>query len=137
MDDNQDNTPNPEVQKLHDAIEADPGHVDFVHDVETEAELDEILEEANEPRVDLPWPQYKCHKIVRAIQVAKVRAPRKGTVTLELVSGYNMDVTTEWAQTHSVQSGGYLIEYADDYISFSPQEAFEDGYGLIVEGGEG
>ena len=33
-----------------------------------------------------------------------------------------------WLDKHNPEVGGYLVVYKDGYISFSPAEAFEDGY---------
>jgi hypothetical protein len=40
-------------------------------------------------------------------------------------------VTAAWVNQHKPQAGGYWVVYKDGYQSFSPKEAFEDGYALI------
>lgn len=40
----------------------------------------------------------------------------------------------EFMQKHKPEVGGYMVFYADSYISYSPAAAFEEGYTLIEEG---
>lgn len=40
-------------------------------------------------------------------------------------------VDDAYVQKHNPQAGGYFVVYADGYKSFSPSQAFEEGYTLI------
>jgi len=75
-------------------------------------------------------PLYQSHKKVRA---AKIEATRRDWaeqgVTVEGL-GY-VSMGEEWMVRHKPEVGGYLVEYAEGYRSFSPSEAFEAGYKAI------
>lgn len=76
-------------------------------------------------------PRYKCHKEVWALKIAKILPdPEKGTayITPE-EEGYGMfEVNADYISKHNPQPGGYYVLYKDGYKSFSPAEAFEEGY---------
>lgn len=82
-------------------------------------------------------PEYVCHKRVRAALINgwARNADGTGTVTLRL-QGDNGDiyraVDAAYLTKHSVSLsellGGYFVEYADGYVSWSPPKAFEQGY---------
>ena len=40
-------------------------------------------------------------------------------------------IDAAYLRKHNPQAGGYYVVYADGYKSFSPAEAFEDGYTRI------
>lgn len=85
-------------------------------------------------------PRYKCHKEVHAL---KIKAVTHNSVLAQL-SGNESDgsalivpedegyaefrVDAEYVRKHNPQPGGYYVVYSDGYKSFSPAEAFEDGY---------
>lgn len=80
-------------------------------------------------------PRYRCHKEVWALKIKRVYRtdPDKTATPNELLSfedeGYApLAVTYEWARKHRPQAGGYYVVYKDGYASYSPAEAFEDGY---------
>ena len=82
-------------------------------------------------------PRYKCHKEVNAAKISRIEPyGTDGSRTLFFESddgktaGSN-DMTADWVMKHSPQVGGYYVVYADGYRSFSPAEAFEDGYTKI------
>lgn len=72
-------------------------------------------------------PQWKCHKLVRAakIQEIVIRVP---VAEIVLFTGDTVTVGHDWIERHKPEVGGYLIKYEDDYVSYSPTKAFEDGY---------
>jgi hypothetical protein len=73
-------------------------------------------------------PLYKCHKKVRAAQIIDI-IDGEHSVGLTLKDQPNIQhVTHEWTFKHEVMIGGYFVVYEDGYTSFSPQEAFENGY---------
>ena len=42
-------------------------------------------------------------------------------------------VSGDYLAKHNPQPGGYWVQYADGYTSFSPAQAFEEGYALISQ----
>ncbi len=84
------------------------------------------------------YPQYKSHKIVEAFKIGEiilhpewgskhVLCPEAPGLPTKLVDGAYM-------AKHCPQVGGYYVRYPDGYESWSPAEAFEDGYTLIQAG---
>lgn len=76
-------------------------------------------------------PEYRCHKKVRALKIASVEfvAENKVVLTYEGIDGSSLyDVTKK----PTPEPGYYVVQYEDGYISFSPAEAFEEGYTLIT-----
>lgn len=79
-------------------------------------------------------PRYKCHKEVWAL---KIKAIEQGTSPVEGGSwllvpeeeGFApVEVSHAWFEKHKPQACGYYVVYKDGYRSYSPAEAFEDGY---------
>lgn len=93
-------------------------------------------------------PQYKCHKEVWALKIEEVicHADPDPAVTIEefaktpAFQGGHLMFTkqgfapipfdAEWFHKHDPKPGGYYVVYQDGYKSFSPAEAFEEGYTL-------
>ncbi len=76
------------------------------------------------------YPKYSCHKTVEAFQIAGIATDDQpghllltGTPDLP-----DVRVTPEWMAKHQPQEGGYFVQYADGYQSYSPAHAFETGY---------
>lgn len=95
---------------------------------------------------DLPF--YQCHKQVRALKIVGVEDLPATTINADDGSAFRrpggirllfeapfdpIDKTAEWAIRHDVKAGGYYVVYEDGYASFSPADAFEDGYTRIIE----
>lgn len=90
--------------------------------------------------VSIEMPKYKCHKEVWALKIKKVVKPfDENGRTLDYPSAiifpenenYSpFEVSPEFVDKHNPQAGGYYVVYKDGYVSFSPAEAFEDGYTL-------
>ena len=88
-------------------------------------------------------PRYKCHKEVRALKIARIefdhdkaRAENRetdGSATITPAEGgYTpFKVDANYVHKHKPQAGGYYVVYKDGYRSWSPAEAFEDGYTRI------
>jgi len=81
-------------------------------------------------------PQYKCHKIVGAAKVERVEVVREhpnrdAIFVLILEGGRTLNVQPHFYYEKCVTVGGYIVRYEDGYWSFSPADAFEDGYSLI------
>jgi len=81
-------------------------------------------------------PKYKSHKTVWALKIADLQ--HSGTPDQESdgsmwmvpeESGYaRIHFSREYVQKHKPEVGGYYVLYKDGYKSFSPADAFEDGY---------
>jgi hypothetical protein len=85
--------------------------------------------------------RYQSHKIVEAAKITslEIRGDAK-ELTLEgepetyLLEGAVLE-RISMASAQSVANGrivdGWLVIYPDGYVSWSPAEAFEDGYGVV------
>ena len=88
-------------------------------------------------------PAYKSHKTVRALKIASIEqtpadepaAVAGGTWRLipEDKSYDPITVSHSYVLKHNPQPGGYYVVYADGYASFSPAQAFEEGYTATAE----
>lgn len=79
-----------------------------------------------------PLPTYQCHKQVKAAKINAadwVSHPQQVCLSLE-VNGrpQPLFVGIDWANKHQPEKGGYVVQYADGYLSYSPAKAFEEGY---------
>lgn len=99
--------------------------------------------------IDFLMPEYKAHKTVRALKIRDVTAhahpdpnvrldefvesPDFNGAHLHFDDGLVQAVGAEWFRKHRPQAGGYYVVYKDDYSSFSPAEAFEEGYTSLEE----
>ena len=80
-------------------------------------------------------PLYNCHKQVRAARISKIEGFSDGDAYLQFnwegQEGINaVHVSREYMRKHEPKWGGYYIRYKDGYESYSPAEAFEEGYSL-------
>lgn len=86
-------------------------------------------------------PQYRCHKIVGALQIKKATRKRisetddrkSAVVEFKDPAYAPREMPHEWAHRFFDQCapGAYLVEYQGGYVSVSPQAEFEAGYALI------
>jgi len=80
-------------------------------------------------------PKYKCHKEVRAAKITEIESHESdGTGSHTMIFGEiqgKQFLTDEWKEKHNPEVGGYYVVYEDGYTSYSPAEAFEDGYTKI------
>lgn len=74
-------------------------------------------------------PQFKSHKIVGAAKVQAISWIDESAVQLTL-EGVESEFTVDSKEIdkHRPDVGWYLVRYEDGHISFSPAEAFENGY---------
>lgn len=79
-------------------------------------------------------PRYKCHKEVWALKIAdiKVIGADETLITPAEVGFAPFTVDGDYMRRHQPTIGGYYVVYADGYKSFSPAQAFEEGYTLIA-----
>jgi len=76
-------------------------------------------------------PLYQCHKQVRAAKITGIDH-QDSLLALNAIEGW-IQVTSEWMQKHNPGIGGYYVQYADGYTSYSPAQAFEENYTPITE----
>jgi len=91
-------------------------------------------------------PRYRCHKEVRALKIKEVildsvlaekeeRETDGGAILIFEATSNQLSeqkVDYSYMKKHSPKAGGYYVVYEGGYTSFSPAEAFEKGYTLIV-----
>jgi len=88
---------------------------------------------------------YMCHKRVKAAQILSVTPdPENGRMALHFGGGERLYVDTEWLTNRvrvpvgedaaAAAEGGYFVRYEDGYCSWSPADAFEQGYSRIGGG---
>lgn len=87
-------------------------------------------------------PRYKCHKQVWALKIKEIRQHDEES---EFDGGSWLIVPEEdgyapfqvshvnYVLKHKPEAGGYYVVYADGYRSYSPAQAFEDGYSRIED----
>lgn len=85
--------------------------------------------------------RYKSHKIVQAGKIIKIQhgvksmsdplGQRVGVIIIEGGEQFAVDWTQQQLQKADV--GGYLVQYGDGYLSYSPANAFEEGYTELPE----
>lgn len=80
-----------------------------------------------------PMREYECHKRVRAAKITEINTSVPRGVDLTFAGGITINVTAEWYTKHRPDIGGYYVQYADGYTSFSPALAFETGYTLVAQ----
>jgi len=90
---------------------------------------------------DREMPKYKSHKVVRALKIAKIvkdseievgRKADGSAMITPAEDGYApFKVDHDYMARHKPYVGGYYVVYEGGYTSFSPAEAFEDGYTKI------
>lgn len=77
-------------------------------------------------------PRYRSHKDVWALKIKDVISNDGGTMLVPEDSGYSaFAVSGDYIRKHQPTIGGYYVRYKDGYESFSPAQAFEEGYTLI------
>ncbi len=81
-------------------------------------------------------PRYQCFKVVHALKIRHVLRHEDGSavITPEDHEYSDFAVDAAFMAKHDPKAGGYYLIYKDGYKSFSPAEAFEDGYTLIPNG---
>lgn len=87
----------------------------------------------NETAAMAQMPQYQSHKKVWALKIKKVHQDEGGVgLTFEDQRFAARAFTNSQLQNRPApKEGHYMVQYDDGYISFSPGEAFENGYTKI------
>ncbi len=76
-------------------------------------------------------PKYRCHKEVYALKIAELKTDSSGITLIPADTSYApFGLSSEYVTKHSPEAGGYWVSYKDGYTSYSPAEAFEEGYTL-------
>jgi hypothetical protein len=85
-----------------------------------------------EPQIGIEMPKYRCHKTVWALKIKEI-AVRDGKIAIvpEDTRYDAFPVEDSYIQKHKPEAGGYFVQYADGYKSYSPARAFEEGYELV------
>lgn len=81
-------------------------------------------------------PTYKCIKNVKAFKIKSMQKindndndkDNKFILALKGDEQCVVYVKEDYVKKHNPQIGGYYVLYKDDYESWSPAEAFEEGY---------
>lgn len=81
-------------------------------------------------------PRYKCHKEVWALKIKAIEPTfheggmvQSGAMIFPEEAGYApFHVEQAYVEKHQPKAGGYYVVYKDGYKSWSPADAFEDGY---------
>ena len=77
-------------------------------------------------------PKYRCHKTVWALKIKDVVVQgSKNVIVPENTRYAPFSVDEAYIQKHKPEAGGYFVQYADRYQSYSPAKAFEEGYELV------
>lgn len=97
------------------------------------------MTDQNEPAREMP--RYKSHKTIWALKIKSIvfdadlareddnRETDGSAMITPEESGYApFKVNHAYVKKHEPKAGGYYVVYADGYQSWSPAEAFEDGY---------
>jgi hypothetical protein len=95
-------------------------------------------------QVSAELPRYKCHKEVWALKIKDLipqtaeslvgsdgPSPDGAMLYPEEPAYAPFHGHQEYVDKHEAQIGGYYVVYKDGYKSFSPADAFEDGYARI------
>lgn len=88
----------------------------------------------DETQPQCEMPKYTCHKEVWALKIAAAEIHKDGSVTIMPAGGYaKLMLPPEWGVRFkpSDTDPGYYVVYQDGFQSWSPSEAFENGYTLI------
>ena len=92
--------------------------------------LEKDMNDENAAKMEMP--RYRSHKEVWALKIADIQHDHEGSTITPTNKEYApFRVDTAYVDKHRPRIGGYYVVYADGYKSWSPPEAFEEGYTLI------
>jgi hypothetical protein len=86
-------------------------------------------------------PKYQCHKQVWALRIKNIEVFEQGSpnalagaacITPFEIGYAPFFVDQAYLDKHNPQIGGYYVVYDDGYKSWSPAQAFEQGYTRII-----
>lgn len=99
-----------------------------------------VIGKGEPPPPSAEMPRYRSHKDVWALKIAAIqrdsdkayaegRETDGSAILTPADAGYGpFRVDAAYMRKHDPHVGGYYVVYKDGYKSFSPAEAFEDGY---------
>ena len=95
--------------------------------------LDHLIIRKNKMSNAVEMPKYLCNKQVWALKIKRVDINHQGKALLLIEDkGFApVEVSKEYVDKHQPEAGGYYVVYLGGYKSFSPADAFEDGYTII------
>jgi hypothetical protein len=81
-------------------------------------------------------PKYQSHKKVWALKIKDIIDLNNATDGSRMIvpedDGYApFAVSGDYMTKHEPQIGGYYVQYKDGYQSYSPAQAFEEGYSRV------
>lgn len=87
----------------------------------------------------IEMPRYKSHKVVHALKIKEVIVhdpPEGGSFEGAFLMPEDMryapiQIDAAWFCKHEPSGSGYYVVYPDGYKSWSPVEAFEQGYAVL------
>lgn len=92
-----------------------------------------------EPNTTQPvqLPRWRCHKVVKAALILGmsplwIADDGRKFFTLSTDAG-SVEVPQSYVDKHRPKVGGMFVEYPDGYQSFSPRDAFFEGYAPVGE----
>jgi hypothetical protein len=92
-------------------------------------------------------PQYRCQKVVRALQIGAMEIHKDDSATIVpqddrypqfttregFAAGWKATLERTARMSKDFNDPGYFVMYDDGYTSWSPTAAFEKGYARVVE----
>ena len=75
-------------------------------------------------------PRYRSHKQVWALKMKSIEFHEGGGATFVPEESHFSPIvlSVEYCTKHEPKAGGYYVVYQGGYMSWSPADAFEDGY---------
>lgn len=85
------------------------------------------------PTLKQELPKYVCHKVVGGAKIKNMsmkgeRFARHWLIEFEEPEVQPITASDQWVQQFKVEVGGYVVQYEDGYVSFSPGPSFINGY---------
>lgn len=89
----------------------------------------------NEVQNEVEMPVYQSFKKVHALKMARLYRGLGGFLFFTPAEpGYaDIKLDPQYVTKHDPQVGGYYVVYEDGYKSWSPAEAFENGYRQVID----
>jgi hypothetical protein len=84
--------------------------------------------------------RYRSHKVVEAAPIHGISGVNAEVPFVDIltpgdaiVAGYRVEVPGNFFARGNPSPGDYLVRYEDGYLSWSPKQAFEDGYTVVTD----
>src|SRR5258708_7205035 len=90
------------------------------------------IDDEGAPAPQVEMPRYKSHKVVWALEIAKINRTIPGKVTVSFVDKGYAPITFDegdpiFSRYKPIQRDFYVV-HTDGYKSWSPRDAFLEGY---------